>query len=183
MQVLRYIFSVIWLIIIAPVLSHAHVDHGGMPDSVAEMEYKILLEFEPDNYDVRAKLGDILIRLKKYQEAHAEYITVLQQKPDYVPALIGLGQLLLKERKLLDAEKKFCELQGKYPQHPLINYYLGLTYKELGKLTKAKATLTNALATAQKSQDEEDAHTASLIEEALTEIKNHTEASSKTPPK
>ena len=117
MLFLRYLIVASLIGFIAPSMSSAHIDHGGMPDSVAEMEYKILLEFEPDNYDVRTKLGDVLIRLKKYQEAREEFTAVLQKKSDYLPALIGMGQLLLKENKLFDAEKKFCELQDKYPQH------------------------------------------------------------------
>ena len=42
------------------ITASAHIEQGNMPDSVAEMEYRILLEFEPDNLEVRNMLGMVL---------------------------------------------------------------------------------------------------------------------------
>ena len=41
-----------------PVLAHVE---GHMPDSVAEMEYRILLEFKPGDFTTRVKLAMVLM--------------------------------------------------------------------------------------------------------------------------
>jgi len=50
----------------------AHVTQGNMPEAVVEMEYRILLEFQPDNIKVRNKLAMVLYRLDKLDEANID---------------------------------------------------------------------------------------------------------------
>ena len=81
----------------------AHVEKGTMPDSVAEMEYLILLEFEPDNFEVRIQLGMVLFRSEKYKEGTLSLHT-LRCNIDYALAeanttygIIGVKVWLYKE--------------------------------------------------------------------------------------
>ena len=43
----------------------AHGPHDNMPDAIAEMEYRILLEYQPDNIEARNKLAMVLYRLDR----------------------------------------------------------------------------------------------------------------------
>ncbi len=46
----------------------AHVSADAMPDSVAEVEYSIYLEFRANDIEVRNKLGMVYYRLGKITE-------------------------------------------------------------------------------------------------------------------
>ena len=74
-----------------------------MPDSVAEMEYFILLEFEPNNLEARIKLGMILLRSEKFDEA----IKIAKH------ILANVDQDSLEAKKLLEKaqSEKLCELR------------------------------------------------------------------------
>lgn len=72
-----------------PVL--AHVSSDDMPDSVAEVEYSIFLEFQPDDKVVRNKLGMVYYRLNKMAEAVREFTHVLKLDPKNYDALDGMG--------------------------------------------------------------------------------------------
>mgnify|MGYP005864861593 CR=1 FL=1 len=149
----------------------AHIDHGGMPDSVAEMEYRILLEFEPQKHDIRNKLGDVLLRLKKYEEARVEFLAILDVVPDNLEAQIGLGQLLIHEQKWAEAEDCFLKLQKHYPANIELSYYLGIIYKGFGDLEKAQRILNEALLKAEKDQSQASAHIVGKIKEVLADFK------------
>jgi len=50
----------------------AHVTQGNMQEAVVEMEYRILLEFQPDNIEARNKPAMVLYRLDKVDETNIE---------------------------------------------------------------------------------------------------------------
>jgi hypothetical protein len=55
----------------------AHVSSDSMPDSVAEVEYSIYLEFKPNDLQVRNKLGMVYYRLGKLAEADTLFSAIL----------------------------------------------------------------------------------------------------------
>jgi tetratricopeptide (TPR) repeat protein len=55
-----------------------------MPDAIAEMEYRILLEYQPDNTEARNELAMVLYRLDKLDEAFGELQRVVELNPDTV---------------------------------------------------------------------------------------------------
>lgn len=69
----------------------AHVSSDDMPDSVAEVEYAIFLEFQPNDKVVRNKLGMVYYRLNKLEEAVREFAHVLKLDPKDYDALDGMG--------------------------------------------------------------------------------------------
>ncbi|MHB8810274.1 MAG: tetratricopeptide repeat protein [Desulfobulbaceae bacterium] len=69
----------------------AHVSSDDMPDSVAEVEYAIFLEFQPNDKVVRNKLGMVYYRLNKLEEAVREFTHVLKLDPENYDALDGMG--------------------------------------------------------------------------------------------
>jgi len=83
---------------------HAHVEKG-MPDSVAEMEYRILLEFKPGDFASRIKLGMVLLNQNKFKEADKEFHRALTSSPENQQAYIGLSLLHLKQDQTAQALK------------------------------------------------------------------------------
>lgn len=69
----------------------AHVSSDDMPDSVAEVEYAIFLEFQPNDKVVRNKLGMVYYRLNKLAAAVREFTHVLKLDPKDYDALDGMG--------------------------------------------------------------------------------------------
>nr|MBF0222686.1 hypothetical protein [Desulfobulbaceae bacterium] len=156
----------------------SHIEHGGMPDSVAEMEYRILLEFEPLKHDVRNKLGNVLLRLKKFKEAKDEFLIVLAEEPNDLQAQIGLGQILMHEEKWLEAENTFLGLQKRYSENIELSYLLGTLYKDTGKIPEAEQIFVNLLKKVQFDQGEESTHWLEKITEVLADIKKKAEVPS-----
>ncbi|GAB4343650.1 MAG: hypothetical protein Kow0089_19590 [Desulfobulbaceae bacterium] len=87
--VLPAVLLVLALFLPSVVLGHASADN--MPDSVAEVEYSIYLEFKPEDTLVRNKLGMVYYRMGKMKEAEREFSRILKKEPDNYDALDGLG--------------------------------------------------------------------------------------------
>lgn len=84
-------FAALVLILLAGNTALAHVSSDDMPDSVAEVEYSIFLEFKPDDKVVRNKLGMVYYRLNKLEESVREFTHVLKLDPKDYDALDGMG--------------------------------------------------------------------------------------------
>jgi tetratricopeptide (TPR) repeat protein len=80
----------------------AHVE-GHMPDSVAEMEYRIVLEFKPKDFATRVKLAMVLMNQDKQAEAEKEFEKALKTDPRNLQAHLGLSLLRLKRNRIGEA--------------------------------------------------------------------------------
>ena len=74
-----------------------------MPDAVAEVEYKILLEFKPRDLNTRTKLALVLIRMGKLDDAEKELVKASAQAPDDYRVFEGFIVLRLKQHKAKEA--------------------------------------------------------------------------------
>lgn len=151
--------------------SYSHIN-GGMPDSVAEMEYRILLDFEPENIEARITFAEVLLRLKKFSEADSEFRTVIAADPNNLRARLGLGQLMIHDKDYSGAEALFRQLQLAHADDGWSSYYIAVIYKETGKYKAAEALLTAEQKRVQTIQDEATTHLKAKIEEMLTEIRS-----------
>lgn len=156
----------------------AHVEEDNMPDPVAEIEYRILLEFEPDNLEVRIKLGMVLFRSEKYEEAAIEFNYVLNKNPENVEGLIGLARANIKA---LNYQQAITLLQKALPLNPddmHIYYYLGQTMEMRDNLSEAEKIYKNGLSQKIPPQNKHAIEERKLLVEAL---KNLLERREKTP--
>ena len=115
----------------------AHIEKGSMPDSVAEMEFRILLEFEPDNLEVRNQLGMVLYRQGKLKEAEREFDYVLQKAPENFDAVDALGLVKLKQANYQLAADLFKKAIALNPADMLIYYHLGQALEQQGNINDA----------------------------------------------
>lgn len=150
----------------------AHVDQDNMPDAVAEMEYRILLEFQPDNIEVRNKLAMVLYRLDKLDEAFAELQRILILAPDNFDALDALGLVSFKQGKMVQA-REYLEAAARLNNEDiLVHYHLGLVQDKLGLLDAAEASLVKALTnTTEQNNQSGKNNEIGLIEKALSEVR------------
>lgn len=122
----------------------AHIEKGTMPDSVAEMEYRILLDFEPDNQEIRNRLGMVLVRKNQFAEAEQLFKQVLAGEPANYDAMEGLGQLYLKTEAYPAAIEWLTKAIALDPHSGSLFTLLGRTYMKTGALAEAAKAFANA---------------------------------------
>lgn len=127
-----------------------HVTDSNMPDAVAETEYQILLEFQPEKTDVRNKLAMVLVRKKKLKEAEVELRKVLTTEPANFNALDTLGLVMSQTGRLAEAVAQFQAAITANPQDVMVHYHLGQAQVALGDSSAAEKSFRQALELANK---------------------------------
>lgn len=150
----------------------AHGDHGDMPDAIAEMEYRILLEYQPDNIEARNKLAMVLYRLDKLDEALVELQRVLQLDPNNFNALDTLGLVSFKQGKTQQALEYLEAAVRINSEGFLVHYHLGLVQAKLGLLDAAETSLVTALTRYIEQNDQTGkGNEIDLMKKALAEVR------------
>lgn len=125
--------------------SLAHVSADNMPDSVAETEYLIYLEFRPNDPTIRNKLGMVYYRLGKLDRAAGEFAAILRSDPDNVDALDGMGLVQAARQQYDEAvgyHQRTIDLKG---DDMMAHYHLGQALEKKGMLREAAAAYQAAL--------------------------------------
>ena len=177
-QILRLVLFCAALLFFLNSPATAHVEEDNMPDPIAETEYRILLEFEPDNFEVRIKLGMVLYRSEKYDKAAGEFNYVLNKNPGNVEALISLARVNIK---LLNYQQAITLLQKALPLDPVdmhIYYFLGQALEMQGNVSEAEKVYRKGISQEIPSQNKRAAEEQLLLVEALKNLQEHKE---KTP--
>jgi tetratricopeptide (TPR) repeat protein len=160
--------------LLAGEIAQAHVSSDDMPDSVAEVEYSIYLEFKSEDTVVRNKLGMVYYRLNKLEESVREFTRVLKSDPKNYDALDGMG--LVKA-----AQQDFAAAISYHRQAIAVNaddmmgyYHLGSAQEKKGGLSEALEAYRTALArfTAQYPPGTENAEAAEFGETLRSAIRN-----------
>ena len=156
----------------------AHVEKGTMPDSVAEVEYRILLEFKPGNLEVRNELGMILFRSEKFDEAASEFDYVLKKDPENIDALTALGRVNIKRSDYQQAMGLLQKAITINPDDMHIYYYLGQTMEMQGNLSGAEEVYKTGLSREFPPQSEQPAEDRQELIEALQNLQERKEKTS-----
>lgn len=128
-----------------PVPARAHPETGLLPDAIAEMEYKIVLDITPNDIKTRNKLGMVLCRKNKLKEAAQAFGEVLKSQPDDFDALNGMGLVRLKEQKTGEA-LAFLEKAATLNRDDTQVYGdLGAAYERAGDLARAQSCYRKGL--------------------------------------
>ena len=138
-------FSTFIILLMHGSLADAHIAKGQMPDPLAIMEYRILLEFEPDNLEVRNMLGMALYRQEKLDEAEQEFNYVLTIDPQNFNAIDALGLIKMKQGKLDHAVDLFKKSIYINTDDMLVHYHLGQALELLGDADSAAMAYRSAL--------------------------------------
>ena len=174
-QILRRVLFCALLLFFFSSPATAHVEKGPMPDSVAEMEYRILLEFEPDNLEARNKLGMILYRRDKFEAAESEFNYILKKDPGNIDALTALARVNIRLLNYKQAVALFSKALAINPDDMYIYYYLGQTMEMQENLSGAEDVYKKGLSREISSQDEHAAEARQALIEALNDIQESKE--------
>ncbi|NTV14771.1 MAG: tetratricopeptide repeat protein [Desulfobulbaceae bacterium] len=136
----------ILLVLLLPSLpANAHVEKGLLPDSVAEMEYRILLEFKPDDIATRSLLGMALLRQNKLSEAEKEFRLLLKSEPKNFDALDSLGLILYKQKHFPEALQNLQTAITLRPDDTMVHLHLGMALASNGQADYARTTLVTGV--------------------------------------
>jgi Flp pilus assembly protein TadD len=81
----------------------AHYDGELLPDSVALVEYRMVISMNPEDTVTRNKLGMVYVRQEKLDKARNEFMEILKIAPDDFDALDSLGIVSEKEGNFKEA--------------------------------------------------------------------------------
>jgi tetratricopeptide (TPR) repeat protein len=143
-MMMKILILVVMLLI--PASGFAHPESGFLPDAIAEMEYKIVLDINPKDIDTRNKLGIVLYRKNKLNEAEKEFSKVLAASPKDFDAHDGMGLVKNKQKKYEEAITWFKKAIAISDEDTMVHYHLGLTYELLGNFIDAEKAYKKALA-------------------------------------
>ncbi len=149
----------------------SHVE-SSMPDAVAEIEYKMLLDFKPGDNATRNKLAMVLYRRNKLIEAEKEAKLVLKNVPKDIDALDTLGLIRHAQKKYPEAISHFTKAISMNPKDALLYYHLGKSQEMMGNLEDAVKNYRLALEAIERDDHGHDHDQIEQIKDSLEKIKS-----------
>lgn len=151
---------------------HSHVGNH-MPDPVAEMEYRILLELKPRDFTTRVKLAIVLMNLDKLSEAESEFTRSLAASPRDLAAHIGLSQLRLKQNRVKDALLVIKKALAIDPENAAVYLNFGLILEADNQPREALGRyLTGVDKLATKPKNPENLHDRQQLDNAIKNLQD-----------
>ncbi len=111
----------------------------------AEEFFSTALQAKPDDIDATIYLGRTLVRLGQYQPAEALFRKILEADPTSGQAHLRLGIIQYNQGRYQEALASLHEAEKVLPNEPLVYYYQGLAYHELGEFEKSPGRFIRAM--------------------------------------
>jgi len=111
----------------------AHYNGELLPDSVAVMEYRMIINMDPDDTLTRNKLGMVYIRQGKLDKARKEFMEILDRAPEDFDALDSLGIVSEQEGRHEEAAGWYEKALKVRPGDEGVKKRLDAVKKKLGK--------------------------------------------------
>lgn len=96
-------FLLLLAILLVPAPAFAHYSGELLPDSVAVMEYSMIISMTPNDTLTRNKLGMVYVRQNKLDKAREQFMEILKIDQRNFDALDSLGIVCDKEAKYAEA--------------------------------------------------------------------------------
>ena len=140
-------FTVLFIsaFLLAPHAVWAHPETGLLPDAIAETEYKIVLEINPKDIATRTKLGMVLCRKNKLNEAEQQIAEALRLAPKDFDAHDVMGLIRLKGKKPAEAIVWFQKAIAIKSEDTMVHHSLGLAFEQTGLYREAEASYRRGL--------------------------------------
>ncbi len=103
--------------------------------------YRRVLELEPRDLASLVRLGQVETARNRHEAAAALFAAVLEIDATSAAAAYGLGRLAAAAGRFADAVGHFEDALTRQPGANAIHYSLGLAYRQLGKMEKAREHL------------------------------------------
>ncbi len=121
-------------------------------ESIKKKEYKDalallhqILSIDQKDFVVWTELGTVQYKQGDILEAEKSYLSALQEKPTFLLALLNLGKLRMGEKKFEDAIEVLTRAVEADPKSSDANYFLGESYLQIRKGSKAVGFFEEAL--------------------------------------
>jgi tetratricopeptide (TPR) repeat protein len=115
-----------------------------LPDSVAIMQYRLLLYMNPDDTGPRNSLAMALYRTNELDEAEKELRHILERDPSNFDALDGLGIVLIRMEKHQEAMQCLDKAVKINEQDVMVHVHLSVLYEKMMLPEKAGMELDKA---------------------------------------
>ncbi len=112
---------------------------------LAENEYRRAIELDSNNSDAYRRLGQVLERNNRSDEALAAYRRAVEIEPQYYRNQQALAALYFHQAKYSEAADHFARTVELAPSEPNAHYALGVTYLNLGRFPDAEGQLRFAI--------------------------------------
>ena len=99
-------------------------------------------KIEPEDLPTRIRLGRVELALAKPEDAALTFRQVLDLDPNNPAAHYGLGRIAMLQEDYAAAVTHFAEVLNRQPQAATAHYQVGLAYRELGEIEKARHHLS-----------------------------------------
>lgn len=120
-----------------PRLQIALIYERNQENTLAENEYKSLLEKFPNRPELRREYARFLSRLGRLDEAAQQYDLILQQSPDEVGALLGKARLLERRQQPQEALQLYLRVLEKEPMNTVAALGAAAIYRQLNEIDEA----------------------------------------------
>lgn len=128
----------------APSNSQAHVGSESIP-VIAEMEYRIYVDLNPKDLELRNKYGMLLLNRNKISEAESQFTLILSMAPDNFDAMDALGLVRIRQQRYPEAVKFLQEAARINPKDISVFLHLGNALEANGQLREAERAYENGL--------------------------------------
>ncbi len=119
----------------------AVLDHQEGRIDEATSGYQRALERAPSSLPARVRLGQAYLAVRRLDDARTVLERVLETAPASAAALAGLGQVALSEKRYGEAVERLQAALAAAPQADRLHHPLGLAYRGLGDMDKAREHL------------------------------------------
>ncbi len=124
-----------WVYLLA-VLEH---QEGRLEAAIAS--YERALELNPSSLPARVRLGEAYLADRRTDDARGAFERALEIEPGNAAALAGLGQVALSEKRYDVAVERLEAALAAVPAADRLHHPLGLAYRGLGDMDKAREHL------------------------------------------
>jgi len=135
------------------------------------LHYVQLLKDNPERYDIRYKVGVILLLNGQNQAARQELNTVLAAKPQMLEAREALGLAYLEEKNYPQAIRNFKEVLSQDSTRVKTRHLMGIAYLDQGNTREAIQVMEQAV-----SQSHRNVALLATLGQAYLKVKDYNRA-------
>jgi tetratricopeptide (TPR) repeat protein len=121
-----------------------HLDQDAGRLAEAEASYRKTLELQPGFHPARIHLGEVLLSANRPDEAERALRDVLAADPGSAAAQAVLGEVALSRQQYREAAEYLEAALAALPDADRLHHPLGLAYRGLGQIDKAREHLAKA---------------------------------------
>jgi len=123
-------------------LAMAELDQGDVEK--AESEFRLAAELDPDYMATFVRLGNIRLQFDDHEGAELEFKKAFELDPNTPAAIVGMGKVYQVRKEYEKALAAFGQALKQVPAASKVNYFIAMTYRDMGKRDEARAFLDRA---------------------------------------